>query len=672
MTTTLRRHFRKWAFAVALLPALAWFAYPHAQAQSPAPSQPAPPRVVTNPPLLNDMRAAPRTGVSAPTVVSSPSNEVSLDLNLVYMLGQIWNPATNRYDAVNLRSYQGTGVDPGGLVISPTIEMRPGQTVRMTLNNRLPADPSCDHPPANINIPHCFNSTNMHTHGVWNNPSGNGDNVLISINPGVSFQYEYNVPPDHPSGTFWYHSHLHGSTALQVSSGMAGALIIRGDRQPTTTANGDIDTLLKPTEAQPLTERVVVLQQIHYSCRDAAGKIKVDSLGYWKCDPGDVGSLENYDVFDFPGWSSSGHYTSINGQVLPTFTGSRAGQFERWRMIHAGVGDTVNLQFRKQTAPINTTGMTTAGSVQTIDQACGGAPLPQYLYASDGLTMAQIHTTDVSVFQPGYRWDALIQFPEPGTYCVIDGFGATSVVGQQGPTRQLLGFVNVIPGNTVTDSPMRHLQNVLVDAAYQQYPVAVRDKVVSDIWADLKLTSFVPHPDIGPDEVTGQQLLAFDIDTSTTPNRFLVDTRPFDPTRIDRTLTVGSVDEWTLKSDFIGHPFHIHVNPFQIVRILDPNGKDVSGPDAVDDFGGTVDPQYRGMRGVWKDTLWIKNGMPGNTPVADRKKGIYTVIVRTRYQRYIGDFVLHCHILDHEDQGMMQNVRIALPGASAHGVHPQH
>ena len=30
----------------------------------------------------------------------------------------------------------------------------------------------------------------------------------------------------------------------------------------------------------------------------------------------------------------------------------------------------------------------------------------------------------------------------------------------------------------------------------------------------------------------------------------------------------------------------------------------------------------------------------------------------------IGDFVLHCHILDHEDQGMMQNVRIALPDGS--------
>lgn len=32
------------------------------------------------------------------------------------------------------------------------------------------------------------------------------------------------------------------------------------------------------------------------------------------------------------------------------------------------------------------------------------------------------------------------------------------------------------------------------------------------------------------------------------------------------------------------------------------------------------------------------------------------ISMRTPYQRSTGDFVLHCHILDHEDQGMMQNI----------------
>lgn len=661
MATSYRHHFWHCALAVILLPALGGIA----QAQS------EPTRVVTNPPLLNDMSTSAPVNSARALVASSPSNEVSLDLNLMYVDGQIWNPAADRYDRVRLRSYEGTAVDPNAPFVSPTIEMRPGQTIRMMLNNRLPADPTCAHAPTDINVPHCFNSTNMHTHGVWTNPSGNGDNVLISINPGVSFQYEYNVAPDHPSGTFWYHTHLHGSTALQVSSGAAGALIIRGDRQPTATASGDIDTLLRPTDSQTFPERVVVMQQIHYACRDAAGAIKRDSTGAYRCDPGDVGGIENYDVFETLEWFTSGRYTSLNGLVLPTFAGARAGKFERWRMIHAGVGDTINLEFRPQTQPIDIARLRASDSGTLSEQACGGAPVPQYVFAADGITMGSILTKSVTTFQPGYRWDALIQFPTAGTYCVIDTNAATSSVGQRGPSRQLLGFVTVLPSDTVPFTPTRHLQNALIEAAERHYPAAVRNRVVNDIWADLKLSAFVPHADVSPDEVTGQQLLAFDIDTTTTPNKFLVDGRPFDNRRMDRTLTLGGVDEWTLKSDFIGHPFHIHVNPFQIVRILDPSGRDVSAPDAVDNFGGAIDPQYQGMRGMWKDTLWIKNGMSARAPRSEQPKGIYTVIVRTRYQRYIGDFVLHCHILDHEDQGMMQNVRIALPGSSTHGAHKQ-
>lgn len=106
-----------------------------------------------------------------------------------------------------------------------------------------------------------------------------------------------------------------------------------------------------------------------------------------------------------------------------------------------------------------------------------------------------------------------------------------------------------------------------------------------------------------------------------------------------------------MTSDRASHPFHIHINPFQIVEILDPAGKDVSDPNAID----AGDTQYPGLKGVWKDTLWVKRGT-----------GPYTITVRTRYQRYIGDFVLHCHILDHEDQGMMQNVRISLPDNGHH------
>jgi len=130
---------------------------------------------------------------------------------------------------------------------------------------------------------------------------------------------------------------------------------------------------------------------------------------------------------------------------------------------------------------------------------------------------------------------------------------------------------------------------------------------------------------------------------------------------MDRVLRLGGVDEWTLRSDVFSHPFRFHVNPFRIVEILDEQGNDVSALGAQD----RGDPQYGGLKAVWKDRLWVKN--PGGSV-----QGSCTLVIRKRYQCYIGAFVLHCHILDHEDQGMMQNVCLAqadgLGGVATH--HP--
>jgi FtsP/CotA-like multicopper oxidase with cupredoxin domain len=131
---------------------------------------------------------------------------------------------------------------------------------------------------------------------------------------------------------------------------------------------------------------------------------------------------------------------------------------------------------------------------------------------------------------------------------------------------------------------------------------------------------------------------------------------------------LGTTEEWELSADFVSHPFHIHVNPFQIVAVevnYDGNWIDVSAPDSIDDFqvvdgklarGGPVDPQYRGIKGQWMDTIFVKN--IAKKPGPNSSDFSYRVKIRTRYNKYTGQFVLHCHTLDHEDQGMMQNVVI--------------
>ncbi len=110
--------------------------------------------------------------------------------------GVLYNPWTLGDDKVQLRSFIGSGARPGDFV-APTIRVVPGQRLTVELDNRLE---SCSDEQRSKH--ECFNDTNLHTHGLWVSPSGNSDNVLISIKPGEQFRYEYDIPADHPAGTF--------------------------------------------------------------------------------------------------------------------------------------------------------------------------------------------------------------------------------------------------------------------------------------------------------------------------------------------------------------------------------------------------------------------------------------------------------------------------------------
>jgi FtsP/CotA-like multicopper oxidase with cupredoxin domain len=213
--------------------------------------------------------------LTAPPVTTEckPDGDISRDGNLLTLHlvaevapNQINNPShqSGTKDNVKLRSY-------GGCLTGPAIEVKPGNTLRIFLDNSLDVkDPSC---PADGHAgPGCFNTINMHFHGLHVSPTGNSDNVLLNIGPHTKFEYEVNIPADHPSGTFWYHPHRHGSTALQVASGASGALIIRGDRHYVGGAPGDIDTILHDAAGKPMPEQIFLFQQIPYACFDAAGK----------------------------------------------------------------------------------------------------------------------------------------------------------------------------------------------------------------------------------------------------------------------------------------------------------------------------------------------------------------------------------------------------------------
>lgn len=651
-----------------------------------------------------------------PTELKSQRNtkrggDLNFDLNINYAENKIFNPSSGKYDNVKLRSYN------GGLV-GPTMHVKPGQLLRINLMNNLPADdPSCQ-ANENMDIPHCFNSTNLHTHGWHVSPTGNSDNVLLDIKPQTNLDYEFYLPKDHPAGTFWYHSHRHGSTALQVSSGMAGTLIVEGFRElKDKTINGiaDIDTILKDVKGNRFEDRIFMFEQIAYACLDDNGNISTQPTPNpapdppvkqpWICSDKQVGGIEQYGEQFGPGtWGPSGRFTMINGTLQPLFE-TRTGKIERWRLIHGGVRDTINFRIIrsgfKATTPAEMDEILKKIRLKPPDEqkellrefckAGQDFDYNQSEFAVDGLTRKRMSNKKMNILQPGYRSDILVAFDRPGIYCVVDEATppAESLFTPELQANkmllsipksadlndtQLLSMVFVSGGTPFKEEPQQYIAKQLV-AANQDLPNQVKDDL-----SRLYIPEFVPHPDIEENELNTKkhQELAFAIRTASDNSTLFqiankINPQPsdyfsYDASRIDRILPLGGVDEWQLTSRFISHPFHIHVNPFQIIDILKPDGSSIiKDGRCVDKFPsdtGTFDPQYCDQIGVWRDSLFIKQNP--NFDSSGNSQG-YVIKIRTRYERYIGDFVLHCHILDHEDQGMMQNIRIAPEGGYIEG-----
>lgn len=132
--------------------------------------------------------------------------------------------------------------------------------------------------------------------------------------------------------------------------------------------------------------------------------------------------------------------------------------------------------------------------------------------------------------------------------------------------------------------------------------------------------NLVPFEDLRTKKIDRQRNIVY----SETPNEFLINGKPFGHHRVDQTMKLNTTEEWTIKNvTNEWHSFHIHVNPFQVTKI---DGK------AVD-------------RDSYEDTVRI--GPNGGS-----------VTLRQRYRDFTGKFVFHCHILGHEDGGMMSLVQV--------------
>ena len=428
-----------------------------------------------------------------------------------------------------LRGYEGS-------IPGPTLRLEPGDVLRIKLINDLP--PNREEMPLRMNQPHMLNLTNFHFHGVHSSPSGISDNVLRTMEPGLSYDVEIKIPEDHPRGTYWYHPHHHGSADVQLSSGMVGAIVIEDGPE-------------QVAEVKAAKDVTMVL-----------GEVVFDGFGM----------VEGFDpLFS----ETSTRFLSLNGQRNPTIT-MRPGEVQRWRLVHAGYQDDLFLVLEDH--QLNAIARDGIGLVLMGEgQVCTDQP----------------ERKDAVLIAPGQRIDVLVKAGAAGTY-----------------------DLKALPYNQGYPSPFGPIGQVKVEG--EPLPMALPGPLARP-----------PLASIRDEEITNRRELTFsavlpenDAAATWREFKFLVDGKSFDITRVDHRIKLGAVEEWTLTNlHFHDHIFHIHVNPFELVKV---NGDDVPS--------------------VWLDTVVLpRNG---------------SLTIRSRFIDFVGQYVLHCHMMNHEELGMMQLIEV--------------
>jgi FtsP/CotA-like multicopper oxidase with cupredoxin domain len=567
-----------------------------------------------------------------PDVIAAVNGVVSATLTVKYgdnVIGEC---------PVHLRSYNGK-------LVGPTLRARPGDTLRITLVNKLPSDDGEMHHV--MNTIGDLNHTNLHTHGLHVSPAGNSDNVLLDIAPNETFDYEIKIPPDHVPGTYWYHAHMHGSTATQVSSGMEGALIIMGDTIPNT-----VDSL---PDVKNATEKVLVFQQIVF---DEVGVIEPTAEG-----GGTFPSKPDLTYFGPCNWEPMKREHTINGQLFPTLT-LAPGEVQRWRLIDAGIRESIGVELR---------GPYTGPGNPSINDVLNLPTNNLNEIAVDGIPLSQVDAWQQVDLEPGYRSDVLVQLTKPGRYFLVDNGVVQTIVTRDpitgvyapktyssealtcptGPGQPYQGEIPSFLATVIVSGDAKNM-SLPTTAQMANLPLPYKPIIQINPAKTAPNAQGTPEP-ISPysedfivalEEIDAFQYVDFSVSvhpaiyataipsSGPTPTplskalAFNAADHPFDPNNV-RRLQLGNTEEWILNTQadslYYAHPFHIHINPFQTWR---------PGPDGA--------PQT-----VWRDTILVKQGVP--------------TYVFTRYQDYIGKFVYHCHILDHEDSGMMEAVEIVNP-----------
>ena len=269
-----------------------------------------------------------------------------------------------------------------------------------------------------------------------------------------------------------------------------------------------------------------------------------------------------------------GELVLLNGQTAPRLEAA-ANERERWRIVNACTSRYLTLDLPAQQSRV--------------------------VGRDVGRLRTDVALKDV-VLAPGNRLDLLVDLTEGSTELIARPVDRGGMMGG------MMGSGPMLPG----DDPVT-LARLSVGAGDQP----ARDDIPpAPALPDLRDAAVFRRRSI-----TFQMGMTGMMGGGGGPMSFTFNGQQFDADRIDQQVRLGTVEEWTIGNDSpLGHPFHLHVWPMQLLEV---NGQRVQDP-------------------LWLDVV--------NVPARSHVK------VRVAFKDFGGRTVYHCHILDHEDRGMMATV----------------
>ena len=589
---------------------------------------------------------------------------------------------------------------------APTLQVYPGQTLIVHFNNGLSGltigdyyNPAYTPKGQAIPIypaPMKSSPINLHVHGVHVSPKGNADNVLLDIEPGMSNTYVYHVPTSMPQGAYWYHSHLHTVTASQTYYGLAGLLAIgrvdgnlpvvtakhvpirnfilqyndvfdRADgmaqminpnwpqyvstlKAPTGTqlADGTYQPSLAPvnfTQAKKGSKSFTVWYAGPLAIENNRGLLQFVPSNLQRFTPADGRASDSVPMDPaLPDYKRDVQYT-VNGQFQPVLK-VKPGQTEIW--VLENITD-----FAYENVQLTETATGRHPKIAIVGQ--DGNPYPNVHYPLER------NGTELLI-SPATRYAIAVTMPATGDLVL-----SMPALGRGGKTKTAPGVLYTNSGTRKTPAVLGNISVLPSAISYADgffiFPTQVLARAVPDEGqgettafvegqALHAYTSFHDVSKVTPDVTRTLLINGGFLNDKANPNDPKAFVYAFDGQAFPNIPLIqprlGSVEEWKFVNENNDeHPIHVHVNDFQVTHYHDPTTGLTSGPQ-----------------------MWGADNVNVPAPTMGAHEAVVTpgsLSMRTKFLDFIGLYVLHCHRLNHEDNGLMALINV-IPAVSSYAV----